>query len=259
MNSTALENQGKKQHSGYSPLVKAQVVIAIVALTVTIIVVFQIGSLFEIKTGLEEEIKKNEKKLEEIKKEIDILKPLARTGLGFKTIDLSQESSVPEQSLKASIAANELAKLSSEIDRERRKHITIQYFPKNLNKEVNLNIIVPSLQKFGFRVEKKRAIVTWTPTNAIWFGANVKIDDVKLVAYTLISAGIKLKTIGPFKSPSRRKAPLIQIGALSIKVGEKNIVEKWPELTVEYIRKTEVFTESNGTEDYSLTIERTRE
>jgi hypothetical protein len=250
VSSTDLENDTNKKNIKYSFLLKVQVTIAIIALSVTIIVLFQIGSLIEKKTELEEKIRQKEKKLEEIdkliadkEKIIAVLIPSARKGLGFKSNSLPQDSNLPVKSLNALKAANELAKLSTETDRERRKHITIQYFPKNLDKEVNINIVVPSLQEFGFSVQKKEAIVTWSPTNAIWFGTNVKPDDVKLVAYTLISAGVKIKIINPFRSPKGIKASLIQIGALSIKVGEKDIVEKRPELTVEDIRKTEIFSE----------------
>lgn len=241
MNSTGLKNEVRKQSSGISFLVKIQVIVAVVALAITIIVVLQIGSLVETKANLEVEIEQHKYELKKIKNEIDTLMPLAQKGLGYRTTTINRNSTSLENSLKASRAASELIKRSSEADRRRRKNITIQYFPKNLDKEVNINIVVPSLQEFGFRVERKRAIVTWVSTNAIWFGSDLKIDDVKLVAYTLIGAGVKIKIISPFKSSKGRKASLIQIGALSIKSGGKNIVEGWPDFTVESIRKATVF------------------
>lgn len=235
MNSPDMINQSKKQYPVYSTLVKFQVIVAIIAVAVTIAVVLQIGPLIERKTNLEREIVQKEMKLEEIKKEIEFLEPRARLGLGFKFPDSSEESSIPEQSLKSAKSANELVKLSTDADIERRERITIEYFPKNLDKEVNISIVVPSLQKFGFQVEEKRAIVTRIATNSIWFGTNVKTEDVKLVAYTLISAGVQIRAIRPFKSSKGRKASLIQIGA-------HDIVETWPVLTVEQIRETTVFT-----------------
>ena len=58
--------------------------------------------------------------------------------------------------------------------------------------------ISPLVLDLGFRLqylvpggEAKNSL----STNAIWFGSNVNVEDVKLVAYTLIRAGIKIKTI----------------------------------------------------------------
>lgn len=51
-------------------------------------------------------------------------------------------------------------------------------------------------------------------TNAIWFGNDVPISDVKLVALTLVRAGVDLKTIRPFRNshPVADRNLLIQVG-----------------------------------------------
>jgi cell division protein FtsB len=244
-------NQSKKQKPVYSTLVKFQVVVAIVAVAVTIAVVLEIGPLIEKKENLKKEIDqkeielvkikkeidRKEEELADIKKEIEYLEPRAEQGLalGFKFPDSSDNSSIPEQNLKAAKYVNELVKLSTDADIERRKRISIEYFPKEFKTEVNIRIVVPSLQKFGFQVEKKSPKVDWLPTNSVWFGTNVKIEDVKLVAYTLISAGVQIKNIRPFISSRGRKASLIQIGAV-------DYVKTWPVLRVEEIREKTVFT-----------------
>ena len=51
-------------------------------------------------------------------------------------------------------------------------------------------------------------------TNAIWFGQDVPLSDVKLVALTLVRAGVDLKTIRPFRKshPVPDRNFLIQVG-----------------------------------------------
>ncbi len=242
MSSTDLENGTKEKYKIFSTFMKIQVSIAVVALFATIIVSSEIVDLIGKKAAIEKKIGLKEKELREInaritakEKLIADLTPSALKGLGFKSDSSQQASSVLGPSLKTQKAAKELAERSSDTDRARRKRITIQFSPKYLDKDVNINIVVPSLQEFGFRVMKKKPKIEWMPTNAIWFGTNVEPVDVKLVAYTLLSAGIKIKTISPFRSPNGRKASLIQIGA-------KPTIDKWPEYTAEDIRNKEIFT-----------------
>jgi len=73
-----------------------------------------------------------------------------------------------------------------------------------------------------------------TPTNAIWFGEDIDIDSVKLVAYTLIRAGIEIKVINPFQSPRENKSNLIQVGSWTKFID-------YPALTIQQIQKTESF------------------
>jgi len=248
--------QIEEKYKKYWMVLRIQVVIAVLAIVITIIVLFQIGTLMERKSALESVIIEKEKeinekddlivkldkKIAEKQKEITELEPIAKKGLGFKISAINSIYNIPKQSLEAQNAAKELEKSLTKEDKKRRKNITIQYFPKNLDKEVNINIVVPSLMDYGFQVMKKKAIVTWVPTNSIWFGTNVKIEDVKLVAYTLISAGVKIKYILPFQISKVRKNFLIQIGAQSIKIDGEESVQSQPVLTVEEIKKTIVFT-----------------
>lgn len=247
MSNTNKDMPARDIQTKFSVMLKIQVVIAIVALSMTILVLLHIGSLIKKDADLVNKIGQKEKRLEQLEKDITdkekliaSLTPSALKGLGFKQDPVHQISSVPRQSVNALDAANEIIKRSSVTDIERRKHIKVEYFPKKLDKEVNINIVIPSLQEFGFIVEKKKAKLTETQTNAIWFGTKVKPEDVKLIAYTLISAGLKIKWIQPFRSSDPRKDSLIQIGA-KIKEGEKDIVNDWPEITVENIREKAVF------------------
>ena len=85
------------------------------------------------------------------------------------------------------------------------------------------------MQNLGFDLEPKKPKVLDIPTNSIWFGEKVNIDDIKVVAYTLIRAGIQIQAIEYFKQPSGSKASLIQVGASRFVVND-------PIFTVEMIR-----------------------
>ncbi|MGB7947259.1 MAG: hypothetical protein WCH75_06225, partial [Candidatus Binatia bacterium] len=84
---------------------------------------------------------------------------------------------------------------------------------------------------------KPAAIVQQIPTNAIWFGSPVDIEDVKLVALTLIRAGVQIRAIRPIQDylVNKKDLPLIQVGADSSVVND-------PPLTVEQIRAASRFT-----------------
>lgn len=70
-------------------------------------------------------------------------------------------------------------------------------------------------------------------TNAIFFGDKVPIEDVKLVALTLIRAGVEIKYIRPFKNSTGRSL-LIQVGAGTAYVSK-------PPLSVEAITDAKNF------------------
>src|SRR5262249_11627339 len=112
---------------------------------------------------------------------------------------------------------------------ERRGNTNLEYFLKDVDQEKVLNAI----KDLGFNA-KSTAPVGNTPTNAIWFGSQVDIEDVKLVAYALIHAGVNIKDIRPF-AKSEGREDVIQIG------GRPAAVEK-PPLTIEQIKAVNQFT-----------------
>jgi hypothetical protein len=103
--------------------------------------------------------------------------------------------------------------------------VTVEYFPKNVDGDK----VEAALTELGFSVRKAATIVTAIPTNAIWFGTPVNIEDVKLVALTLIRGADR--AIRPIQDylVNQRDRPLIQVGADSSVVGDRP-------LTVEAIR-----------------------
>jgi len=68
-----------------------------------------------------------------------------------------------------------------------------------------------SSEELGFRVVVKDPINPRS-TNSVWYGEEVPREAVKLIAYTLIRAGVKLRAVQSFDEPGGSKARLVQIG-----------------------------------------------
>jgi hypothetical protein len=139
---------------------------------------------------------------------------------------------VNQHAVDQSLTANRvIQQTASEAGRDRRRSVTVEYFPKNVDE----NKVEAALSELGFTLSKPRALVTGIPTNAIWFGSPVSVDDVKLVALTLIRAGVQIRAIRPSQLPDKKDRPLIQVGA------DSSIVDD-PVLTVEAIQRATRFT-----------------
>lgn len=107
----------------------------------------------------------------------------------------------------------------------------IEYFPKELDK----GVVEKSLKTLNFQVIIMPTIVNDIPTNSIWFGSRISIEDVKLVAETLISAGVKIKAIRPF---ARQDV----LSDLSIRVGADPQMEYRESLTLKKVQEASKFT-----------------
>lgn len=109
--------------------------------------------------------------------------------------------------VKESLKADRLREqLIESTDNSSRKKITVQYFPKNVDRQ----IVEGALRELNFNYITGESALS-IPTNAIWFGNDVPIEDVKLVAYTLIRAGVEIRAIRPFYTGNRNR--LIQVGS----------------------------------------------
>lgn len=131
------------------------------------------------------------------------------------------------------LANNERNNLTSSQDNLRRNKITIQYFPKDVDKDR----VEIALKELGFRLAEGSTRVPNIATNAIWFGTNVKTEDVKLVAYTLIRAGIRIKIIRPFRNPHGYRASLVQVGADAVYVNSKSLTVEQIKLINRFVRE----------------------
>jgi len=143
---------------------------------------------------------------------------------GYSLGDLSKEA-LRSSRIQRSLSANrEVLKI---LEKKRDySSVQLRYYPKGIDQDK----VVLALMELGFqpillppvrRLEK-------SPSNSIWFGANTDPEDIKLVAYSLLRAGIEIKSIRPFKNFHGPKIDAIEIG------GDLQLVDS-PPLTFEQI------------------------
>lgn len=84
----------------------------------------------------------------------------------------------------------------------------VQYFAKDFDGDV----VRQALKAGGFQFIPGNPKNT-LPTNAVWVGDKVTLDNIKFVALTLVRAGVQLRSIREFRESGGRKANLIEIGA----------------------------------------------
>ena len=117
----------------------------------------------------------------------------------------------------------------------KRLKTTVEYYSKNTDK-FDKDKLKKDIENLGFgKVEIKNSRNS-NQTDTIWFGDDVDIEDVKLLASTLIQTGIRLKSIRSFDPREQRNsAPnLVWIGALK----NRDELKSCPTWTVESINVT---------------------
>jgi len=166
----------------------------------------EVKLLGERKAALTTEIASLEKKNLQLKSDL-----VPYFGLATDSIKNIAGSKVFEKSLSANAALKTLAKQSNPT-----KNTVVNYYTKTIDEQR----VVQELKNLGFKYQELPASrrMEKRETNAIWFGSNVPIEDTKIVALTLLRAGVHIKAIRPFKSsilnPSFKKN-VIEIGASS--------------------------------------------
>lgn len=180
--------------------VLVSILLSVIAATWLVFSFLAVASLEKRKQALSEDIK-----------ELRNLQDDLLNDLGWSRERLDSSTTLADDvraSLQASDARRTAAAQSSPGARER---TTITVF----SRDVDRDIVANSLRELGFRVDigsPNPAIRPATETNAIWFGPEVGIDQVKLVAYTLIMAGVELRVIEPFQRP-RGRDRVMQVGS----------------------------------------------
>jgi hypothetical protein len=83
------------------------------------------------------------------------------------------------------------------------------------SKDVDSAKVDQALRDLGYPVTRPSAIVKDLPTNALWFGSAVPVEDVQVVALALMRAGVTLRAIRPIQDElvAKKDEPLIQVGA----------------------------------------------
>ena len=156
-----------------------------------------------------------------------------------------------ESLVNATVAANvrlqSITRTSGKSDEERRESIIITYYRKDADK-IQLDSVLAGL---GFQIKALPSVIG-SSTNVIWVNPEVidsgviKLDDVKLVAYALIRAGIQIRRIGP-PSPLNRDS---RSGVATtwrtnrdprIWIGSNAAFDNMPPLTVEQVQSATAF------------------
>lgn len=133
------------------------------------------------------------------------------------------------EQIQTSLDANDYrTELASEESISSRSDVTVQYFPKDADGQIVRN----ALNELGFQVIDGNSQFPDKATNAIFHGSEVTENAIKLVAATLVRAGVQIKFIGPFFN-SQGREKMIQVVARLDSIGKET-------LTLDEIRKTEI-------------------
>lgn len=178
-----------------------------------------------------EQIKAEIAELEKEKNRLAKEKAIAETDL-IKAMGYSptfNEKAQNEAAKATAIAANMAIKQMTKSNWNSQKDIEVYYY----NKTIDEKKIVVGLEALGyqFRTAPPTRYMAKKQTNAIWFGSDVPLEDVKVVALALMRAGIQIKAIRPYRSSDTNptyKSNRIEIGA-SVDV------ENRPPLTVDEV------------------------
>ncbi len=103
-----------------------------------------------------------------------------------------------------------------------RKEIVVKYFQK----DVDGNKVINAFKELDFQLLKGKAKIPNGETNAIYYGNNVDIESIKLVALTLFRAGVQLKEIIPFISNEGREYEIQIVHTDELKSNENFDVKK---------------------------------
>lgn len=145
---------------------------------------------------------------------------LSNVGNGINSIaeyfgikESNRTASVFAKSMQADEA---LARLSTPETNRINKKITVQYFPKDIDRDLVQSALVAALSKAGFSITSGigNPTLTATPTNCIWYGSNVTDESIRTVALALTRAGVQIRGIKPYSDPNKpSRINLIQIGS----------------------------------------------
>lgn len=208
-----------------SRLMKAQIVIAVIIVVLSVVIGLRIPALLKEKSRLEKDLTDKQEQLEQIHGQLDearkvllAINPiLEKYGVLKKLTVDDLKSDLVKQSFEAN---QEIQRTLAQANSERR--VPVWYFSKDVN--VDPRAVRESLQELGFNVLENNAPRPDLPSNTVSFGESISPNEAKLVVYTLIRAGIPIKAM--CRNP--RTGPVIQV------YGDERLLNK-PPVTVQQI------------------------
>jgi len=130
-------------------------------------------------------------------------------GLSIDSITSLSTKEVLEISLSANDAIKSIVRSYSP-----KNNVTVRYYKKTIDEKR----VAVELEALGYKfVERSPSeYMSKKKTNAIWFGSGVQIEDTKIIALSLIRAGIPIKGIRPYRNSLTNpdyKRNIIEVGA----------------------------------------------
>lgn len=132
---------------------------------------------------------------------------------GAENLGIVQTKSVTAQEVVQGFKADKLAQQAVAAG-QTKAPVTVTFYDKSFERDLNRKVIDPKLSGLGYtvRVVSGTGSMSHIATNAMWFGRNVPLAQVKQIALTLMAAGVPLKTIRTFSNPGR-KTNIVEVGA----------------------------------------------
>ncbi|WP_365673570.1 glycoside hydrolase family protein [Okeania sp. SIO3I5] len=129
------------------------------------------------------------------------------TSLGYGIETNSMSRHLP--TVYKEVLQDELSLLGDNFEQKKENFVVVEYFPK----DVDNGVVEKALRSLDYQLILVPSVVVDVPTNSIWFGSKVSLEEVKLVAEILISSGVKIRAIRPLKKNVKFADFLIQVGA----------------------------------------------
>lgn len=151
---------------------------------------------------------------------LNISNQLSNVGSGVTSIaeyfGIQKDNRSNEVLAKSMKADEALSRLSTLKSKQTNKKVTVQYFPKDIDRDLVQSALVTALLKEGFSIKTGvgNPSLTHSKTNSIWYGSSVPDESVRIVALALTRAGVTIRGIQPHSFPNKPSMKnLIQIGS----------------------------------------------
>jgi hypothetical protein len=103
---------------------------------------------------------------------------------------------------------------------ESRTDVVVRYYSKMKDKNLIYN-----LRKYGFYIHERPSNQAYKAfsTNSLYYGDDVKNEDIQLISYLLFESGVKLKKILPSKLHDDWKSNSVEIGTDTLLMNEPTL------------------------------------
>ncbi|MEM1368206.1 MAG: hypothetical protein AAGG02_09340 [Cyanobacteria bacterium P01_H01_bin.15] len=200
-------------------------------LLISIITILGIFQVFDLRDAAQDAQEAKEQRTMTVKLLDNVSVASARTSSYLSNILLAQPKVLENWGLTETRAGKPLVQISTEDLQEgqilaadqfrteliedripsTRQDIKVWYYTK----EVDIPQLRQALAEVGFDVlnQVPTSFQKNDPTNAVWHGPEVDLNDYKAVIVTLIRAGIDIRRVGPSCNNRENKRKVIEVGA----------------------------------------------